>query len=423
MPYFVLLLAAQPGGARATDIATELHLDPSSLSGHVDRLAASGLIDRRLDMADRRVHRIALTARGAALVTELDPLGHVMRALEPGSAVAAPATVPRLDRRVAVPRPRPGATIVLRAATLTAPRSTVGTTLTRFAELVAQRTGGTIRVELDLPSTAPGGELQTLVDVRSGDVAIAAITLPVAGTLMPSAQLVELPYLLDDEAHAQAFLHGPFAARICAETERFELAALGLIGNGFRSLTSRDRVVRDPEDLAGLRLRVQQSPINVHLAEALAAVAVPIPFPRLPDALAAGDVDAQENALANIVGLELWRWQRELTLSRHAYSAHLVLANAEILASLGSGAAIVCEAMRDAIAEGHAAAPKLESAFEAELGARMRVTLLDVAARERFIDATRLVRARVARALGDAAVADVLAAAGAARAFHHSATA
>ena len=415
IPYFVLLLIDEDG-VRPSDLAAELRLDASSLSGHLERLESAGLAARRADASDRRVTRVELTERGRALLAELEPLGRVLSALEPGTDAPASSVMlnPAKHHHDGGKRRRGGAMTTLRVSTLTVPQSTVGCALARFADLVAERSDGAIRVALDLPATAAGGELQALVDVRSGDLAIAAITMPVAGILIPGAQLAELPYLLDDAAHARAFFDGAFGTGLALEAERFELAALGVIGNGFRSVTARTPV-RDPEDLAGVRLRVQQSPINVHLAEALGAIAVPIPFPRLADALAAGEIDAQENALANIAGLELWRHQPYLSLTRHTFSAQIVLANAEILAALGSGAALVREAMHDAVAQSERDAEARERALTLELGKRLTIVDLDTPARVRFVEATRLVRDRVARALGDDAVARALAAAAAAR--------
>ncbi len=424
VPYFVLLLlaGADACGLRPSDIAAELYVDGSSLSGHLDRLEAAGLAERRADSADRRVIRVHATSAGRSLAEELEPVGRALSAVDPDLAPEALLRVERAVQAVAagvVPpvaaprgavRPRAGLVTTLRAATLTVPRSVVGRALSRFADLVEARSGGAIRVALELPSTAAGGELQTLVDLRSGDVALASVTAPVAGNLIPDAQLIELPYLLADFAHARAFLDGAFGARILADAEALGLTGLGYAENGFRWLTTRATAVRAPRDVAGLRLRVQQSPINVHLAEALGAAAVPLPFPRLAEALAAGEIDAQENALANVAGLELWRTQRYLIATRHAISAHVLLANAEILASLGSGAQVVREAMRDALDEARRDAERLERELCEQLAARMTLIDLDEPARGRFAAATRLVHERVARALGDDAIARVLAA-------------
>ncbi|MGH7708659.1 MAG: TRAP transporter substrate-binding protein DctP [Vulcanimicrobiaceae bacterium] len=471
VPYFILLLLAAGDAERPSDIAVALQLDNASISGHLDRLTAAGLVERRPDSADRRVSRLRATDTAKHLIDELDSVGRGLSLIDPNivasepladgqialrtaleaqraldaisdavrGVVAAVARAERVapaeiaDRQAAITppgpaaadesaerprsvvRPRSGAITTLRVTTLTTVRGPVGEVLSRFAGLVEERSGGSIRVSLIIPSSAPGGELQTLVDVRSGDLAIAALTLPVAGNLVLDAQLVELPYLFDDARAARAFIDGPFGRSILEQVERFGLIGLGIAENGFRSLTARAGQIRNPEDVAGLRLRVQQSPINVHLAEALGAIAVPLPFPRLADALAAGEIDAQENALANIVGLKLWRWQRSLTLSRHTFSAHIVLGNADILAALGSGEIIVREAMRDAIAEIRRDADRIDGEFCAELRRHLSVIELSPTSRTCFIEATRLVHERVARALGDDAVARAVAAAAAVR--------
>jgi len=425
VPYFVLLiLAAAESGCRPSDLAAELHLDGSSLSGHLDKLADAGLVERRPDPTDKRVIRVHPTAAAQRLLDELAPLGRALGDLEPDLAPDAIARVERAVRAPQTPRPAPvrpraGLVTMLRVATLTVPHSTVGRVLTRFASLLEERSGGAIRVALDLPARLPGGELQTLGDLRAGDLALASVTVPVAGTLIPSAQLIELPYLLDDFDHANAFVDGPFGAGVLDAAAEHGLTGLGFIVNGFRSLTTReDTVVDGPEAVHGVRLRVQESPINVYYAEAFGAVAVPLAFPLLAEALAAGEIDAQENALANVAGLELWKTQRRLTLTRHAISAHVVLANADLLAALGSGAVLVAETMRDALAEGRRAAAELERELAALLAAHMTVAPIDDAVRARFVAATQLVRDRLSRALGDEPIARALAAAAAARPSH-----
>jgi TRAP-type C4-dicarboxylate transport system substrate-binding protein/DNA-binding MarR family transcriptional regulator len=430
VPYFVLLLlAASDGGRRPSDLAAELHADGSSLSGHLDNLEGAGLAERRPDPADKRVIRVYPTAAAQRLLDDLAPLGRALSALEPD---LAPDAIARIERAVRTPPPPPpraapqrtraGLVTTLRVATLTAPQSTVGRVLTRFAALLEERSGGAIRVALDLPSLAPGGELQTLGDLRAGDLALASITVPAAGAVIPAAQLIELPYLLEDFEHANAFVDGPFGAGVLDAAAEHGLTGLGFVVNGFRSLTTRDDVaVSGPEALHGVRLRVQESPINVHYAEAFGAIAVPLAFPLLAEALAAGEIDAQENALANVAGLELWTTQRRLTLTRHAVSAHVVLANADLLAALGSGATLVAEAMRDALAEGRRGAAALEAELTTLLAARMTVAPIDAATRARFVAATHLVRDRLSRALGDEPVVRALAAAAAAA--HPSSTA
>src|SRR5207249_3274829 len=59
-----------------SELAEMLDLQPITLTRLVDRLCANGLIERRPDMADRRVKRLYLTAQARPLMDRLADLGH-----------------------------------------------------------------------------------------------------------------------------------------------------------------------------------------------------------------------------------------------------------------------------------------------------------------------------------------------------------
>ena len=67
------VLAALTDGAVVSQVAlaTHAHLEGATITHHVDRLEALGLVTRELDPADRRVRRVHLTPAGAALRTRL----------------------------------------------------------------------------------------------------------------------------------------------------------------------------------------------------------------------------------------------------------------------------------------------------------------------------------------------------------------
>jgi DNA-binding MarR family transcriptional regulator len=53
------------------ELATECHLDNSTITGIVDRLEAQGLVERRSDERDRRVKMVAVTDEGAKVCAQL----------------------------------------------------------------------------------------------------------------------------------------------------------------------------------------------------------------------------------------------------------------------------------------------------------------------------------------------------------------
>jgi MarR family transcriptional regulator, transcriptional regulator for hemolysin len=65
-------------GLKQSELAEMLDLQPITLTRLVDRLSASGLIERRADPNDRRVKRLYLTAQARPLMDRLAALGQEM---------------------------------------------------------------------------------------------------------------------------------------------------------------------------------------------------------------------------------------------------------------------------------------------------------------------------------------------------------
>jgi MarR family transcriptional regulator for hemolysin len=71
----VLVRLEQNEGLKQAELAEMLDLQPITLTRLVDRLAVSGLIERRPDPDDRRAKRLYLTPQAHPLMTRLAELG------------------------------------------------------------------------------------------------------------------------------------------------------------------------------------------------------------------------------------------------------------------------------------------------------------------------------------------------------------
>ncbi|MGW6271018.1 MarR family winged helix-turn-helix transcriptional regulator [Streptomyces sp. NPDC055060] len=69
--YTLLSHLEYQGGCRATDLATHYTLDKSTISRQVGALEKAGLVERRLDPADHRVHVLHLTDRGIEVLAQV----------------------------------------------------------------------------------------------------------------------------------------------------------------------------------------------------------------------------------------------------------------------------------------------------------------------------------------------------------------
>ncbi|GAA4779897.1 MarR family winged helix-turn-helix transcriptional regulator [Microbacterium gilvum] len=87
--YQVLSVAAHEQPPTQSALAARLGIDRTVMTYVLDELSAAGLIERRLDPADRRARRIAATARGRDAVAALDirvraAEDELLSGLEPG---------------------------------------------------------------------------------------------------------------------------------------------------------------------------------------------------------------------------------------------------------------------------------------------------------------------------------------------------
>jgi DNA-binding MarR family transcriptional regulator len=98
--YAVLKVLWDRDGQNGAELGARLQIDSATVTGVIDRLAASGLLERRADGDDRRVQRLFLTARGRALNAPLDAamddLNAEMRGLLGGEAPAVWSALRRL---------------------------------------------------------------------------------------------------------------------------------------------------------------------------------------------------------------------------------------------------------------------------------------------------------------------------------------
>ena len=100
---------------------------------------------------------------------------------------------------------------------------------------------------------------------------------------------------------------------------------LAFADNGVRHFTNSVRPIKTPEDMAGLKMRVQPAPVFIKLVESLGASASAIDWAELPAALAQGTVDGQENGVTNIMAACLYQSQKYATLDGHVHSLHAYL--------------------------------------------------------------------------------------------------
>jgi DNA-binding MarR family transcriptional regulator len=63
-------------GMMQVDLSRHMDVGKVTIGGLIDRLEAAGLVDRRLDVNDRRARRVFITAKGFEVIAEMQKVGN-----------------------------------------------------------------------------------------------------------------------------------------------------------------------------------------------------------------------------------------------------------------------------------------------------------------------------------------------------------
>jgi tripartite ATP-independent transporter DctP family solute receptor len=204
-----------------------------------------------------------------------------------------------------------------------------------FADQIAKRTNGRYKVE-QYPDSALGGEVEMLKGVQLGTIDLAFITGAPLPNFLPEVGVFNIPFLFRDLAHAHTVLDGPIGQSYLEKFRAKDLVALAWGENGMRHITNSKHVIRTPEDLKGLKLRVPQSDVMLIGFRALGADVHQLPFPRLYGALQSGEFDGQENPIATIQSSKFYQVQKYLTLTGHVYDPAIIFMSVDIFDGLSA---------------------------------------------------------------------------------------
>ena len=210
----------------------------------------------------------------------------------------------------------------IRFATILAPGDPMAEAGERFAELVAEKSGGSILVET-YPGGSLGGERENLEALRTGSLEVAGVSsLADAIFFAPEYAVFSAAYLVRDRDHLNRSWAGEVGQEINSHIERtLGIKTLTLMDRGPRQLTSNKRV-DSVADVQGLKMRVPNNQVYLDIWEALGANPVPVAFPELYGALQTGVVSAQENPLATIYSSKFCEVQDYLALTNHVIEAY-----------------------------------------------------------------------------------------------------
>lgn len=193
----------------------------------------------------------------------------------------------------------------------------------KFAELVEQKTKGSIKGEL-FPESQLGG-IREMIEATQMNVC--QVYFGGAGDMAPFSprfNLVEMHMLVphntwDDYAAGDAIFNSPIAQEILKDLEKVGLKGLSYWDNGYKHVLNAKRPFVKLEDLRSLKIRSIENQAQVAALKSWGALPVIIPFAEVFTSLNQGLIDGLENQIGNIINSNFYEASKHLTLSGFLY--------------------------------------------------------------------------------------------------------
>jgi TRAP-type transport system periplasmic protein len=194
----------------------------------------------------------------------------------------------------------------------------------RFGKEIEERTGGKYKVQIFVGAQL--GSAQNLVgSLQTGILDCALITNGIIESFFPTIQVVDLPFIFKDAPAAERILDGEVGDTIHADMEKHGVIGLGWGWFGWRQMETRVKQILHPEDLRGLKMRIQPGPIFVAMFKALDAIPVPVDGSEVYMALAQKAVDGVEFPLPTDVTFKVYEVCQYVALTNHVYNAGAIM--------------------------------------------------------------------------------------------------
>lgn len=231
-------------------------------------------------------------------------------------------------------RPADAAEFTYKFATGQSPTNPINTRMQEALDRIKEATGGRVEMRL-FPNNQLGSDTDLITQVRSGGVEFLNIAASVLSTLVPACGLVNVGFAFPDYASVWKSVDGSLGSYIRDQIQKSGLVVPAKFAdNGFRQISSGQRVIKSPDDLKGFKIRVPVAPLFTGLFQGLGADPVSINFNEVYSALQTRLVDGQENGLVVIETAKLYEVQKHIAETSHIWDPFCIVANRRAFGAL-----------------------------------------------------------------------------------------
>jgi tripartite ATP-independent transporter DctP family solute receptor len=239
--------------------------------------------------------------------------------------------------------------IVLKAADVQPEDYPTTMALKHMAQLLNDRTQGRIKMQV-YSAGQLGGEKESIEMTQAGTIALNRVNAAPLVGFSPKMGVFSMPFLFRDADHLWKVLDGQIGKDMLKELEKSNLVGLAYYDSGARSFYSKGKAINSPEDMKGMKIRVQQSKVFVDTINALGGSATPMGFGEVYSALQTGIIDGAENNPPSLYTTKHYEVAKFFALDEHSMVPEVLFMSKKVWDTLSpEDQKIIAQAAADSV--------------------------------------------------------------------------
>ena len=283
--------------------------------------------------------------------------------------------------------------ITLRLGHPMAPGNNVTLGYEKLKELIEERSGGKIKVQL-FGNAMLGSDRVTMESTQRGTLDMASASSPNMANFSKAFMVFDLPYITSPVHQKNLYAaldNGPLGKYLADECEKINLKPIMYSEYGYRNFVATKTEINNLNDLKNLKVRTTASPVEVAVAAKLGMNPTPIAWGEVYTALQQGTVDAEGNTFSLLNDAKHTEVLKYAMNSEHNYSMHILLMNKKKFDSFPADIQeIILSSGHDALEYQRSITAELEvKAVEAFKAQNIKIHTLTPEERAEFVTATQ----------------------------------
>ncbi len=218
-----------------------------------------------------------------------------------------------------------------------------------MSELLAEKTDGRLSIKVYAGGQL-GSERDTLEITLFGGLDVNRVNAAPLNSIAPMTVVPCLPFLFENEQHLHRALDGNPGQYILNSLQGHGLVGLCYYDSGMRSFYNTKHPIRNPDDMKGMKFRVQNSDVYVSMVNSLGGDATPMYLGEVYQSLVQGVIDGAENNWPSYHAGRHFEVAKYYSLTRHVMAPEmLVLSMHRWRALSDSDQAAVMESARESV--------------------------------------------------------------------------